>query len=428
MSILPSELVRKRYWSKKYPLCLKGVSLTSRNTKTNSSAALSSSPSFSSSMGKSILASRNSIPSSQSTSSIAQQSHPSASLSSDTLILFARTDREKEEWFKLFKKAAAQKLMDSTQYLRQQKAKLTASMTPSSSSMQINKASDAKASENNVSFSYDASSDKIVYKQAEEPKQQHQQTPIKSSASTPGSTASTPSSETAMSVNAIETQTENGYLYDKSLAFLNTFLIRAFADFFNEKKWINLIQTKIQKKLSTIKVPYFMEELRVTDIDLGSVIPLIKQAGEPWYDEKGLWVHLDIDYSGGLQMSLATKLNLLKLKQSNSSSSTSHVKSANASASSSPSVATATATFSFKNSDDEQVVVSNLSSKLSSSQSQPQIEPEQQQQHHTEASKQHSRKRHLAIVNSDEEDSPESSGDEYVHMGFNNEEDKLIET
>ena len=39
------------------------------------------------------------------------------------------------------------------------------------------------------------------------------------------------------------------------------------------------------------------------------------------------------------------------------------------------------------------------------------------------------KRKHLAIIDSNEEDSPESSGDEYVHTGFKNDEDnKLVET
>lgn len=57
-----------------------------------------------------------------------------------------------------------------------------------------------------------------------------------------------------------------------------------------------------------------MESLNIINLGLGSVVPLIKQASEPWYDEKGLWVHLDIDYSGGVEILISTKLNLMKLK------------------------------------------------------------------------------------------------------------------
>lgn len=99
--------------------------------------------------------------------------------------------------------------------------------------------------------------------------------------------------------NSCETQTDTGLLYDTTVAFINTFLIRAFADFFTDKQWIERIQNKIQNKLSMIHVPYFMEELKIIGLDLGTIVPLVKHSSEPWYDERGLWVHLDIDYSGG---------------------------------------------------------------------------------------------------------------------------------
>jgi hypothetical protein len=230
----------------------------------------------------------------------------------------------------------------------------------------------------------------------------------------------------------MSTQTNQSLLYDTSLTFLNTFLIRVFADFFHSTQHIKQIQNKIQNKLNKISVPYFMESLVINDLSLGSVIPLIKQTSEPWHDDKGLWVHLEIEYSGGIQMSLATKLNLMKLKSSSNSAN-----------SIGPSTSTSNLSmFSFKNlsnSDEEQV--SNGSptnssppssadnsfntSNLNTSASQASISSDKLKQQKL-IKKNH--KRHLAITNSDEEDSPESSGDEYVHSGFNDEDNKLIET
>lgn len=149
------------------------------------------------------------------------------------------------------------------------------------------------------------------------------------------------------------TQTENGLIYDSSLAFMNTFLIRLFADFFEHKYWISKIQTKMQNKLNTIKLPYFMEGLNIINLDLGSVVPLIKQASEPWYDEKGLWVTLDLDYSGGVQILISTKLNLMKLKANSSSGKSTSQSTSQNSANA--------AMFSFKN-DTEQSVSSSLNS------------------------------------------------------------------
>ena len=65
-------------------------------------------------------------------------------------------------------------------------------------------------------------------------------------------------------------------------------------------------------------MPYFIEELQVTDIDIGSEIPAIRRAGCPFLDEKGFWVDLDIAYSGGFKMTIETKINLMKLTRRSS--------------------------------------------------------------------------------------------------------------
>lgn len=39
------------------------------------------------------------------------------------------------------------------------------------------------------------------------------------------------------------------------------------------------------------------------------------RASLPWVDERGLWVDLDIAYSGSFRMTLSTKVNLMKLKK-----------------------------------------------------------------------------------------------------------------
>ncbi|RMZ94273.1 testis-expressed sequence 2 isoform X1 [Brachionus plicatilis] len=276
VSLLPSQLCRKRYWSKKYPICIKKCRLLNKKTDSETETEL---------------------------------------------ILFARTDREKEEWFSLFKKSSSKQLLSSEHYR-------------SSRMVEVPK---RLVSQNSLNLKYDVINDKIVYRLEDSEKKE------------------------TSDLNA-ETQTDSSYMYDSSLAFMNTFLIRVFADFFYDKYWIGQVQTKIQNKLNKIRMPHFMESLLVTGVDLGSVVPLIKQVSEPWYDDKGLWVHLDIDYNGSIQMSLATKLNLMKLRSDDSDA---------------------------------------------KRESRP------------------NRQHNPAIEQSSEEDSPESSGDEYVHS---DEENKLVET
>ena len=110
--ILPSQLVRKRYWSKKYPVCLKGVTCTSGIKSADKFVHRKSSLSYENTT-KIINQSLNSIltnPAEQTTPIDSEQHQQMLSLDSSTLILFFRNDREKEEWFKLFKKSAAKSL------------------------------------------------------------------------------------------------------------------------------------------------------------------------------------------------------------------------------------------------------------------------------------------------------------------------------
>lgn len=424
--ILPKELVRKRYWSKKYPLCIKGAKLL--NAKTHALNQSISSNSIAS-IEKQTSVSSNSLNRNISNLNIRdsmefENDDPimvGQQLDQGTLILFGRCDREKEEWFKLFKKSSKNQLMDSSQYIKLNK----------SSSFNNKK----QPIEVDDKFSCDVANDKIIYKIINDDDSSSVGTKMSESGSKDNLDAS------ASINNEMSTQTNQSFLYDASLTFMNTFLIRTFADFFNRTEYITQIKNKIQNKLNKISVPYFMESLVITDLNLGSVIPLIKEVSEPWHDEKGLWVHFNIDYSGGIQMSLATKLNLMKLKSSTVTTPS------NSSFSSPTSATTATnPIFSFKNLnnnsdnviDEDNCVLTNglaMSSsppKLTSS-AETSLNNSSEFLNNNKTGKNklkniRNHKRHLAITNSDEEDSPESSGDEYVHTGFNDEDNKLIET
>ena len=66
-------------------------------------------------------------------------------------------------------------------------------------------------------------------------------------------------------------------------------------------------------------MPYFIDALTVTDINLGSQLPLIQQISKAYIDDRGLWIDANIVYNGGFVMSLETKVNLMKLKKNPSS-------------------------------------------------------------------------------------------------------------
>jgi hypothetical protein len=67
--------------------------------------------------------------------------------------------------------------------------------------------------------------------------------------------------------------------------------------------------------LLSFQLPYFIEDLIITELDLGHNVPLAHRASRPRLDERGLWVDLDVTYEGTVCLTLETKLNLMKVKQ-----------------------------------------------------------------------------------------------------------------
>ncbi|KAF3704619.1 Testis-expressed protein 2 Transmembrane protein 96 [Channa argus] len=96
-------------------------------------------------------------------------------------------------------------------------------------------------------------------------------------------------------------------------AWVNALIGRIFWDFLREKHWADAVSNKIQKKLSKIRLPYFMNELTLTELDMGCSMPHITATSRPEVNHRGLWVELQLSYTGALQMTLQTKFNLSKL-------------------------------------------------------------------------------------------------------------------
>ncbi|XP_056263561.1 testis-expressed protein 2 [Pseudoliparis swirei] len=96
-------------------------------------------------------------------------------------------------------------------------------------------------------------------------------------------------------------------------AWVNAFVGRIFWDFLGEKYWADVVSKKIQMKLSKIRLPYVMNELTLTELDMGFSIPKILHASQPSVDHQGLWFDLEVSYTGSFLMTLQTKMNLARL-------------------------------------------------------------------------------------------------------------------
>lgn len=202
-----------------------------------------------------------------------------ASSEHEVLYLFARTCREKEEWFRRFQQAIA---------LGSSNAKRTRFEDMASQPI-----------------SYEAYIEELQLRHRE----QQWLSPCLSAAPPvrgPNIGAILTSPVVGTFTQSIKSDTQ----------WLNMLVGRLFYDVFTQPEWADIVRRRIQKKLSRIKVPFFMEELTVTDIHLGSQLPYVRRTSEAAVDKRGIWVDMDVTYNGAFYMTLSTKLNLMRLKRS----------------------------------------------------------------------------------------------------------------
>jgi cytoplasmic polyadenylation element-binding protein len=68
-------------------------------------------------------------------------------------------------------------------------------------------------------------------------------------------------------------------------------------------------------RIVRFQLPSFMEEVNVAEIQLGNKPPIIQSISSPELDERGLWLDLDLTYDGLVEVTITTKLNLMRLKR-----------------------------------------------------------------------------------------------------------------
>uniref|UniRef100_A0A0K0CWU3 SMP-LTD domain-containing protein n=1 Tax=Angiostrongylus cantonensis TaxID=6313 RepID=A0A0K0CWU3_ANGCA len=95
---------------------------------------------------------------------------------------------------------------------------------------------------------------------------------------------------------------------------INSLGTRIFFDFCRDEFWANQVKHKIQSKLATIHLPYFIEELELSSLSLGTTAPQIIGVYAPKLNDWGIWVDLEMKYAGGIRLVLQTSVNLLKLQ------------------------------------------------------------------------------------------------------------------
>ncbi|XP_033935120.1 testis-expressed protein 2-like [Pseudochaenichthys georgianus] len=300
--LAPQSLARKRIWNKKYPICIELAKQDDFMSKTEGESSES-------------LSTRDRG---------AQERGGSSSSRELTLYLFGRTGREKEEWFQ--RALSASKLKADTKktgsVAATKNAPISHSRSSSRGSLDEALASQPRSKDSSVSSTTASGArtkpllDYNVYMASLLPKQAVVSPAAASPA--PQSPQSSPGADkklqsTTSSQPPPREEGEEEVMEEDHVAWLNATLGRVFWDFLCEPYWAELVSKKIQMKLSKIRLPYFMNELTLTELDMGSATPRILGASKPSIDYRGLWFDLEMSYSGSFLMTLETKMNLIRL-------------------------------------------------------------------------------------------------------------------
>ncbi|XP_014644647.1 PREDICTED: testis-expressed sequence 2 protein isoform X1 [Ceratotherium simum simum] len=303
--LVPKSLARKRIWNKKYPICIELGRQDDFMSKAQSDKENSEDkPPAERDLGGE---DPKKPPHSQEGTRSSQRDQ--------ILYLFGRTGREKEEWFRRFILASKPKseikkppgisgskpgVLPSHSRHNSPSGHLTHSRSSSKGSVEeIMSQPKQKELVGNVRqkmlLDYSVYMARCVPQENQSP----QRSPVLSAESSPTAGKKLPEAPPSEE--------------EEQEAWVNALLGRMFWDFLGEKYWSDLVSKKIQMKLSKIKLPYFMNELTLTELDMGMAVPKILQAFKPYVDHQGLWIDLEMSYNGSFLMTLETKMNLTKL-------------------------------------------------------------------------------------------------------------------
>ncbi|XP_034046916.1 testis-expressed protein 2 [Thalassophryne amazonica] len=324
--LMPQSLARKRVWNKKYPICIELAKQDDFMSKTHGEQAEATeerTAGLSEKLERSDKSEKVDEPGSGEEPK--KQTFRGGDL---TIYLFGRTGREKEEWFRRFLLASQIKSVGRSVTLSAacKSAFLPSNSRSSSSSTQSGGALDPDSRSSSrgsleescqtrlrdaatISGSTGGTKQKMLLDyNVYMAKYVNAETPVRSPVDTdspghsPEGSRKSTTKEPKSSAETVEPE-----------AWVNAFLGRIFWDFLGEKYWANVVSKKIQMKLSKIRLPYVMNELTLTELDMGFSIPKILRASKPSVDHQGLWFDLEVSYTGSFLMTLETKMNLARL-------------------------------------------------------------------------------------------------------------------
>ncbi|KAL1244600.1 Testis-expressed protein [Trichinella spiralis] len=266
--LLPEQLARRRWWSKKYPICIKlrGEFTYSKISMSKNFVSLPNlNNDFQCAIGK-------------------------ESNDDEVLYFFAKNNREKEQWFYCLKKVAGtfSKTVDRNCH---------------SDSECISSGSDHCYANLNNHFShamqqtYENFMNSVVTKHEEGTNRRYIEL----------------NDCRRFAKIADRTHADSSHSVQQSLNWLNVIIARIFFSLSTEQTIVEAIMGEIQKKLLVMSISPIFDTIKLISFNLGKTSPVIHSVDDPPIrDFWGLWFDFEIEYSGQISIVIETKLNVSK--------------------------------------------------------------------------------------------------------------------
>ena len=247
--------------------------------------------------------------------------------------LFLFTSRDKEDWFRRMRHAAAGKtyddLMKTTNEFNLYMSKYMLKRG-SSNLRPVHPTTRSTSRRGSQRQAYSSASSSVQHEL------QQQQESATVSFSTSSASEKLTRSDSSVSIKSTDRRHESTGSHGKEhlsvntnpiasqLDWINAGMARLVWDVWREEHWRRWVTSRIQRKLVRIKTPSFMEPLTVTDVCMGNDMPTIKGSFRPpELTQRGIWVYLVVEYRGEFTMTINTKLKLSAFEKLYYSSSTS---------------------------------------------------------------------------------------------------------
>lgn len=102
---------------------------------------------------------------------------------------------------------------------------------------------------------------------------------------------------------------------ESQLPWFNAFFGRLAWDFLRHERWRRRVQERIQAKIKKMKLVSILNEPVVTNVEMGNEWPIVTNISKPYLDNQGLWLELEVVYTGGFTVALETTVNTKKLEK-----------------------------------------------------------------------------------------------------------------